>query len=310
MRRSLAIAAAASIASAQPAAARDPLVLRPTEPWTMNYGEDSCQLVRIFGEGEDETGLMIEQFGPSERVRITLISRYAQLRVRPYPHYAIDQKTARSVSPPQIGVRFGKTGEAMGEAMEARVKSASMADGRFITVASAVRPTLQGPEKEKEQDEPYHLPALSIDALAGSDRVAFEGLVDGDLILATGPLAAATKAMNACSENLLSHWGLDIAAHRTLRSPVRMVDETAPWLNYPDQQNLDRIEGLVEYRVMVDSAGLATACHIQSGSGPDTDFGDAVCHGMMNTVVFEPAINAGGEPIASYYRGTVDFRFR
>ena len=248
---------------------------------------------------------MIEQFGPSERVRITLISRYAQLRLRPYPHYAIDRKTARSVSPPQIGVRFGKTGEAM----EARVKSASMADGRFITVASAVRPTLQGPEKEKEQDEPYHLPALSIDALAGSDRVAFEGLADGDLILATGPLAAATKAMNACSENLLSHWGLDVAAHRTLRSPVRMVDETVPWLNYPEQQSFERMEGLIEYRVMVDSAGRATGCHVQSGGGPNTDFGDAVCHGMMNAVAFEPAINAGGEPIASYFRGTVDFRF-
>lgn len=40
--------------------------LQPSSEWNLDYAEDRCRLVRIFGEGDDETAFYIEQYAPSE----------------------------------------------------------------------------------------------------------------------------------------------------------------------------------------------------------------------------------------------------
>ena len=41
-------------------AASEPVRIAPSSPWVVDYAEDSCRLIRTFGEGKTETKLILE----------------------------------------------------------------------------------------------------------------------------------------------------------------------------------------------------------------------------------------------------------
>src|SRR5579884_2300647 len=55
-------------ASAAPViiAASEPVRLQPSSPWNVDYAENSCRLIRTFGEGKTRTVLMFESGAPGE----------------------------------------------------------------------------------------------------------------------------------------------------------------------------------------------------------------------------------------------------
>lgn len=69
--RSLGLGMVALALAGQAAAADEPLVLKPTSNWQVDYAEDKCRLARKFGEGDTLTVVMFEQDGPSERFGMT-----------------------------------------------------------------------------------------------------------------------------------------------------------------------------------------------------------------------------------------------
>ncbi|WP_239805359.1 energy transducer TonB [Croceicoccus hydrothermalis] len=310
MKRSLAITAVAMAVTAQPAAARDPLVLRPTEPWTMNYGEDSCQLVRIFGEGEDETALMLEQFGPSEYVRMTLIGEHAGMGGMGYPAYPIDRAASNGNQVPRLRVRFGRKGTFF----TPEFKSAELDDGRFVTMLSAMRLALaERSDTGEDETAPYRMPELSVETFAALDRIEFDPAEGRNLIFGTGPMGGAAKAMNACMADLVTHWGLDLETQRTLRHGPVPRSPVSGWLtprDYPEQAVLHALEGQVAFRLIVDEQGKPSACHVQFATGPDDSFSEAVCERITQEADFEPAIDAEGRPVPSFFTRLVNFRLR
>ena len=48
------------------AAASQPLTLQPSSQWVVEYGDDSCRLIRMFGEGPDQTKLVFESIAPGD----------------------------------------------------------------------------------------------------------------------------------------------------------------------------------------------------------------------------------------------------
>ncbi len=54
------------------AAPATPLVLGPSSPWNVDYAPDSCRLVRLFGEGEDQHYLAFQQYSPSKVFGLTV----------------------------------------------------------------------------------------------------------------------------------------------------------------------------------------------------------------------------------------------
>lgn len=57
------IAACAAVAPLLVAAAQ-PVRLQPSSPWIVNYADESCRLVRTFGEGKSKTVLEFESEAP------------------------------------------------------------------------------------------------------------------------------------------------------------------------------------------------------------------------------------------------------
>jgi hypothetical protein len=56
----LALAALSTALAAMPAQA-EPVVLKPSSPWNVDFGEDKCRLSRLFGEGENQHYLAFQQ---------------------------------------------------------------------------------------------------------------------------------------------------------------------------------------------------------------------------------------------------------
>src|SRR2546423_1697268 len=46
------------------AGAPQPVRLQPSSQWIVDYAENSCRLIRTFGEGEDKTVLLFESPSP------------------------------------------------------------------------------------------------------------------------------------------------------------------------------------------------------------------------------------------------------
>jgi hypothetical protein len=105
-------------------------------------------------------------------------------------------------------------------------------------------------------------------------------------------------------DNLQSSWGLDPAQQNALTrltvpkpSTVRRVQR-----RYPSSMVVSGTNAFVPVRVMVDAAGKATQCVVQS-AGIDEAFRDAVCDGLAKG--YEPARDAGGNPVASVFSTSV-----
>ena len=46
--------------------ASEPLRLQPATPWGVDYAENSCRLVRTFGQGDDQTQVVLESIAPGQ----------------------------------------------------------------------------------------------------------------------------------------------------------------------------------------------------------------------------------------------------
>jgi hypothetical protein len=103
-----------------------------------------------------------------------------------------------------------------------------------------------------------------------------------------GSLAAPAKAIRACTEELVTHWQLDAAAHRTLTRRAYPLDpqKLSAAFTYP-KTPMARQGGLTRFRLMINATGVPTSCKI-IGPGGDSDFGRTTCATLMKAGAFSP----------------------
>lgn len=285
----------------------DPLVLEPTSPWRLEYAEDSCRLLRIFGEGDDKTVFFIERYEPGDSffmlvaaktLRTTrVIGRTRQaLQRRNGPDFHFGPHGYEHDGPSQAGT-FGDSPAAMVSGMR------------------LVAPT--DPEDEDDKFDPAEA-ALDTDIFEQDVPAAQEAAIfwlevrqgrSRPVRLALGSMGAPMAAMRTCTDELLTHWGIDLEAHRGLTRAVAPKSDPGHWVrssDYPTDLLFRGAQGLVQFRLSVGADGAPTQCHIQTSTRPE-GFDKAVCDALMRRASFEPALDANGEPIASYWRSSVRF---
>lgn len=74
--------------------------------------------------------------------------------------------------------------------------------------------------------------------------------------------------------------------------------------NYPTQMALGGKSAFLSVRVMVNEQGEAGSCIVQN-ENVDKAFTDAVCAGLARH--FEPALDAEGKPMSSFYQTIVTY---
>jgi TonB family protein len=127
--------------------------------------------------------------------------------------------------------------------------------------------------------------------------------------LMLGSIKQPLEAMDKCTDELLTHWGIDVAKYKTQSRRLRSRPRSGSWIDwsdYPPKMIEQRRRSILHVRLNVDETGLPTACHVQKSSGPK-EFEDAVCGALMKRARFDPALDAEGKPFASVLTQGVTF---
>ena len=272
--------------------AKEPLRLAPSSQWHVNYAPDSCRLARAFGTGDQQVILALDRFQPGPAVYMTLAGEPMKVRgdVR------------------RVLLRFGPNDPQF----EKNFTPGSLEGGQAaLVVGGGMLITGYDPAWAESQKDVKLRKAQPIDPALYAAIRFLELRIAGKqtVILETGSMAAAEKQLAACTDDLLRGWSIDVEAHKSLTRSAIPASNPGSWMNdndYPPEMRYRGHQGLVHFRLIVDEKGKPMSCHIQLSTRPK-EFEDAVCKGIMKRASFEPALDAAGKPVASYYLNSVRF---
>lgn len=290
----LAAALFVSPAAAQNAA----VVLQPSSAWHVDYADDSCRLARQFGEGEQKVFFFVERYEPGDAFFMVVAGK-------PFETNRPDARTAFRFGPGGMELednwQFGELGA---------FKPALMATGMRLypdPEAAGKRPRFDREALARKTDvfgQDITPPAES--AITWLD-VRRRG--NPPVRLALGSMGEPMAAMRRCNDELMTHWGIDLAAHRGLTRAAAPIIKPETWIthdDYPTALINKGAQGTVQFRLSVGADGKPTQCHIQRSTRP-AEFDQVVCDALMRRARFQPALGADGQPIATYWRNTVRF---
>lgn len=259
--------------------------LKPLSPWGLDYAEGNCRLARMFGAEDDRHLIIIDQAWPSDAFSLTLAGssfRRYQRGDRVYLGLKHDVPMQRIELPP-----IGELGDF----------------GPAIIITN----TYLNPEGEEASPS---LKRAGLDPVDGSkiDRVLIER-ANRALSFETGNLEDAFAALNTCTDDLLTEWGLDPQKHRSY--------QPAEWLNpeeiakriqrrYPLTARNRGEQAIFKMRVIIDEKGTMTDCEINAATEAK-NLESPACE-EMKAAQFKPALDAQGSPMASFYGTSISYR--
>jgi hypothetical protein len=263
--------------------------LAPSTSWTLDYADDSCALRRVFVQGNDQIFLEFRRFSPGLTLQTTIGS---------------NRMTARN--PARIRYRFGDDGEwrsADGFSLDLNDdwKSGVLFTQMLVSddEAEAIDEALVTESEWRSIEQPVAARTTTFDV---------KGAFSKDLDLRLGSLGAPIAALNDCVDELMTHWGIDVEAHKTLTRNAEPVDMRAAsrMVGYPPLMAARSMPGLVNVRLAIDETGKVTDCHIQMPLS-DPQFEQSSCDDIRHAFEFIPALDKTGKPIASYWVTRVVF---
>ena len=292
--------AALALAHHPARAADEPVRLAPSSPWHLDYADDSCRLARQFGTGERTSFLLIERYRPGDSFRLSVVGKSfgavrsngeAMLRFGP------------AESEQEVSFMEAETGE-----------TPTLIFSESLRIAPPTEHEQEALERLKRSDEDHLFELAPIDP--ERERAATSLSVDAsgisEMVFETGSLGEPFAALRKCMDELLTHWGIDVERHESRTRAALPIESPGTWLHssdYPRSLLRKGAQGIVHFRLSVDSGGDVSDCHIQRSTRPE-GFDEAVCDALMRRAKFKPALDAEGNSIASYYINTVQFRIR
>jgi TonB family protein len=250
---------------------RPPLVLEPSSAWQIDYADDSCTLLRLFGEGDNKSALIFTRFSPYDSPKMTLTGNPFKAKIY--------KKSAN--------IQFGTNKEFQEKFIFVGERSGMPALIDLQTI-NDIKP-----------------PAITDDI----DNLLVKDFAKTPVLLKTGNLVKPMAAMDECLDQLVTTWGIDAKKHKSLSRNALPINNPGSWLTSEDYpRNLLRkgVRGIVNFRLIVDDKGGVESCHIQRSTRP-VGFDEAVCKIISDRAKFEPALDDKGQGIKSFYTNNVIF---
>lgn len=262
--------------------------------WALDAGDDYCRLAANFTDDAETIGFALERNRADNFARLVLVGN----ALRPYRgadtlgySYLPDgsERTARylrSETPDKRGY-FNLGAIAFGPDLFGGANGAAPAG-----------PAAPGPFVIPPYDR-----AAELDFAAGVQGIEVRSGLREAIRIETGPMRAPIEALQACADDLLRVWGLDFERHRTMTRRATPIGMTYEWLpgsviGFQDRPLLGGGSNVV--RVMVNDAGQPTGCAVHWAT-LDERKNERICAAIMENGAFEPALDAAGEPMASYW---------
>ncbi|WP_161792438.1 energy transducer TonB [Croceibacterium mercuriale] len=274
----------------------------PGSSWVVDNGEESCQLSRTFGEGENQVRLVLTQWAPGKSFAVMLAGR----------------PLARFHGTVELGFAGAGTALASRRADYERGTLSGGEDALIFSTVFLARPLGKDggviavtPEGTPDLASPYGgaAPMLPPGAITMADRIE---LTKGRETLRLEPsqLDNALSVLDACSQSHLPEWGLDAAAHRTMTRAPQAPDFSraarAIQQSYPSAAIARGEQANLHVRVLVDETGAAGDCTAVAATR--TNITTTACRHLTRDIRFLPALDAAGNPMKSFH--TVNILFR
>ena len=289
MRRAILALVAVSLAPLAAHAGAEVVEIAPSSPWNVDYGETKCRLARFFGEGDNRHLLFFEQYWPGETFGMTAAGPS-------FRRYRSGQRT-------DVGF-FAEQ-----QPFETRPFSGSVGEYGNGVIYSTLG--LKKAEQSADGDRAAPAAIRQLDKDTGR-QVEFVSLRQrGDEVrLLTGPLDEAFAVLDNCALDLIGSWGLDVAQHRTATRLPRWINKDAVVRRivavYPRDALAAGEQGIMRMRVIVSPEGTVEDCAIIKAT--DTDrLESPACKAMLGAR-FEPALDAEGKPMRSYFAESIIYR--
>jgi hypothetical protein len=268
----------------------------PGSNWMVDGGEDSCRMMRDFGDGDDRVILLLTQWAPGKSFSMVVAGK-------PVRRFAADRP---------VEVQFSDPAGPLGTRQE-HPAAGTLGDQRNALIFSEIYLTPRPPEDAPLAADGLYgtaAPMLPAAAIAAADRIE---LIQGRdrLRLSPNRLGDALKVFDACSQTRLADWGLDPEAHRTMiRSPEALnFDDLSKRIAryYPLVARMRGEQGNLHMHMLVDEQGRATDCTIIAASETNSITTNA-CEQFTSEGLFLPALDANGKPMKSFYTTSILFR--
>jgi hypothetical protein len=288
-------------------AAAEPVRLQPSNPWVVDYADDSCRLVRKFGEGNHEAVLAFESEAP-QQMDVLVVGKALEghitsgehiwLRFLPMGGNAYQGRSAVSVENGAPAVLWSHV-LLLPDAMADKLAKDEVEQDRISK--SGVRPPAFNRAEERALKAARHEFA--------SKTTELQMASGGQVMLETGPLGEALEVFDKCSRDSLRDWGVDPDVEDKIVKPVWAADPMK-WFganDYPRAMIAVGEESEVKVRLLVDATGRPTKCtSLSHFKAPE--FNQIVCDKFMKRAHFEPAELQDGTKVPSYYVNRVVFR--
>lgn len=289
----LAAVAAATFSSS--ASAREPLRFQPTSPWNVHYADDSCRLMREFGDGKSRVVLVLDLFEPGNYLRAMLVGEGLEKNGLTRFEKA-SLRFAPNEEPHDVTLVGGNSGESPVLFVQDSIRVVSLTAAQQATAESLT--TRKYVPFDPPSDPAREAAVSSLELKFSRSRA---------LMLLTGPMDKPLAALQKCAWSTVATWGLNAEEQKGLsRKPVGV---SLPWLrseDYPTQLLNRGDQGMLRVRLMIDASGKPTSCHIQQSTRPQ-EFDNTVCRLLMKRARFEPALNAKGAAVPSFWSQTIYF---
>lgn len=266
-----------------------PVGLDPAGPWNAHSENEVCKLRRSFGPENNRVSIELARFGPASSMQLALFGNALKqiYKGRSYTvafgslpaHSSIGAMTARDSNGTEVSLLrlpgLGASPEDIRKAAEA------VAAGRPTTADSEL--------------------AASVITLT----IAIKG--EAPLVLKVGSLAKPYAIWNQCIDAMVVNWGLDPKV-RFSTAPVP-IGNPGVWIlpkDYPAKA-LDQYKGgLIYFRLSIDAGGKPTQCAIQRAVN-EGEFAQSTCSVLMKRARFQPARDASGNPVPSFWQSSARF---
>ena len=258
--------------------------LAPASPWNVDYADDSCAIMRAFGDEQYRVLMELRQFAPGRTYRFLAAS--SQL---PFPNRDPELKLGASE---ENAIR--------------RTRVIAQDDGLegFSGVLSlgAAEPgaTEAGMDALIAPADIREIESLTV-----------EGRGAAPIVLQTGNLAAPVAALQTCMNDLLASWSVDPQTLMTTSRGVTPVDRNE-WVrqvveHFPQRALRQGRDATFSVSLLVGPDGKVARC-----SGTDAltneDFEQVACAALTEYARFDPALDANGAPTFGFWSTTMVYR--
>ncbi len=267
----------AAVPTAAAAEASAPETLKREGAWVVDYNRDACHLIAQFGTGLDKIIMRLTRYEPGDAFDLNLYGR------------RVASTAVRGKATIDFGLR--------GTPIEAETQNGRAGNLPMMHLGSM---RLDGWEPAKLDDVGPQLHPQQEAAVSG---VAVKIRRKKPFRLDFGSLAKPMEQLRICQADLLKSWGYDPVVQATLSRPVRPARSSAAWLrdsDYPPGAVAMGQNGIVQFRLDVEADGRIAGCYVLARTSPDV-FADTTCRAVSRRARLEPALDAAGKPVRSYY---------